>query len=75
MMAPMGSPEQTTEQLEQTIAQLQEQMVALQEKYEQYVPKGIQRTVILLGLAALLKKPWIILLALGANWYQSQQTK
>jgi len=72
MRSSFGVQEISPEELQQTVQKLEQQMASLQEKYEKYVPKGTQRTVIVLGLAALLKKPWMILLALAANWYQNR---
>jgi len=56
-------PMPTAEEMQQTIAELQQEMDALQLKYETTVPKGVQRTILILGAAALLKKPWMIALA------------
>jgi hypothetical protein len=55
----------TTEELQRTIAQLEEQLVTLQERYEEAVPIKVKRLIIILGIAALLKKPWMILLAIA----------
>jgi len=60
----------TEEELQQLQSRLDELTKAISEirdtvaqTVEEKVPTGLKNTIIILGLAALLKKPWMILLA------------
>ena len=58
----------TEQEFQQALAEANRRIADLEQAYNTYVPAGFKRTILILGLAALLKRPWILLLGLSSHF-------